>query len=154
MAGMTSSLVANAGVLSCSQSAFFGSSSLRLSTPEMAVRPLQSQSGRPGLTIMMGKRADDLIEIRSLSTEDINSKVLDLKAELFLLRAKQATRAEFKPSDFRDARKKIARMMTVKREREIEEGVGKRESRKLDKAWKRSIQNRPAPSYNAEALAK
>jgi large subunit ribosomal protein L29 len=37
-------------------------------------------------------------------------------------------------------------MMTVKREREIEEGIGKRLSRKLDKKWKRSIVPRPPPS--------
>ena len=40
----------------------------------------------------------------------------------------------------------IARMLTVKREREIEEGVGKRLSRKLDRQWKRSIVVRPPPS--------
>ncbi|KAJ6918774.1 hypothetical protein NC651_012896 [Populus alba x Populus x berolinensis] len=38
----------------------------------------------------------------------------------------------------------IARM--VKREREIEEGVGNRLSRKLDRQWKRSIVVRPPPS--------
>lgn len=37
-------------------------------------------------------------------------------------------------------------MMTVKRERELEEGIGKRLSRKLDKKWKRSIVPRPPPS--------
>lgn len=37
-------------------------------------------------------------------------------------------------------------MMTVKREREIAEGIGKRMSRKLDKKWKRSIVPRPPPS--------
>jgi len=40
----------------------------------------------------------------------------------------------------------IARMLTVKREREIEEGVGNRLSRKLDRQWKRSIVVRPPPS--------
>lgn len=37
-------------------------------------------------------------------------------------------------------------MLTVKREREIEQGVGKRLSRKLDKQWKRSIVIKPPPS--------
>jgi large subunit ribosomal protein L29 len=32
----------------------------------------------------------------------------------------------------------IARALTVKREREVEEGVGRRLSRKLDRQWKRS----------------
>lgn len=40
----------------------------------------------------------------------------------------------------------IARMLTVKREREIEEGIGKRLSRKLDRKWKKSIVVRPPPS--------
>ncbi|KAG0477958.1 hypothetical protein HPP92_012677 [Vanilla planifolia] len=40
----------------------------------------------------------------------------------------------------------IARILTIKREREIEQGIGKRLSRKLDKQWKKSIVVRPAPS--------
>lgn len=40
----------------------------------------------------------------------------------------------------------IARLLTVKREREIEEGIGKRLSRKFDRQWKRSIVVRPPPS--------
>lgn len=37
-------------------------------------------------------------------------------------------------------------MLTVKRERELEEGINKRLSRKLDRQWKRSIVVRPPPS--------
>lgn len=37
-------------------------------------------------------------------------------------------------------------MLTVKREREIEQGINKRLSRKLDKKWKKSIVVRPPPS--------
>jgi len=36
--------------------------------------------------------------------------------------------------------------VTVKRENEIEQGTGKRLSRKLDKEWKGSIVVRPPPS--------
>ncbi|CAM8990354.1 unnamed protein product [Rhodiola kirilowii] len=43
-------------------------------------------------------------------------------------------------------RKRIARMLTVKREREVEEGINKRYSRKLDRQWKKSIVVRPPPS--------
>lgn len=42
--------------------------------------------------------------------------------------------------------KQIARMLTVKRERELEEGINKRLSRKLDRQWKKSIVPRPPPS--------
>lgn len=37
-------------------------------------------------------------------------------------------------------------MLTVKREREIDDGVGKRQSRKLDRQWRKSIVPRPPPS--------
>lgn len=37
-------------------------------------------------------------------------------------------------------------MLTVKRERELEEGINKRLSRKLDRQWKKSIVVRPPPS--------
>lgn len=37
-------------------------------------------------------------------------------------------------------------MMTIKREREVEEGINKRLSRKLDKKWRKSIVPRPPPS--------
>ncbi|MFQ6634556.1 hypothetical protein Gotur_010779 [Gossypium turneri] len=40
----------------------------------------------------------------------------------------------------------IARMLTVKRERELEEGINKRLSRKLDRQWKKSIVVKPPPS--------
>ncbi|KAI3499855.1 hypothetical protein L1887_35669 [Cichorium endivia] len=40
----------------------------------------------------------------------------------------------------------VARMMPVKREREIDDGVGKRQSRKLDRQWRKSIVPRPPPS--------
>jgi large subunit ribosomal protein L29 len=46
-------------------------------------------------------------------------------------------------------RGQIARMLTVRREREIERGIGLRESRKLDREWKRNIVIRPPPSYAA-----
>ncbi|CAN1805176.1 50S ribosomal protein L29, chloroplastic [Linum perenne] len=55
-------------------------------------------------------------------------------------------------------------MLTVKLEREIEEGINKRISRKLDHQWKRSLVVRPPPSLKklqeeeaakeAEAVAK
>lgn len=37
-------------------------------------------------------------------------------------------------------------MLTVKRERELEEGINKRLSRKLDRQWRKSIVVRPPPS--------
>lgn len=96
--------------------------------------------------VMMAKKEEELKEIRAKTTEEINEEVVDLKGELLMLRLQKSTRNEFKSSEFRRMRKRIARMLTVKREREIVEGVGKRLSRKLDRQWKRSIVVRPPPS--------
>ncbi|KAJ1398662.1 Ribosomal protein L29/L35 [Sesbania bispinosa] len=96
--------------------------------------------------VMMAKREEEMKEIRAKTTEQINEEVIDLKGELLMLRLQKSARNEFKSSEFSRMRKRIARMLTVKREREIEEGIGKRLSRKLDKKWKRSIVVRPPPS--------
>ncbi|KAJ7571775.1 hypothetical protein O6H91_01G176900 [Diphasiastrum complanatum] len=104
---------------------------------------------RPLRVSMMAKREQELVEIRQMSDEDINDTVMDLKGELFMLRAKRALRQEFKSSEFGRMRKRIARMLTIKREREIEKGIKPRESRKLDKAMKRNAEIRPPPSLVA-----
>ncbi|RRT72117.1 hypothetical protein BHE74_00053606 [Ensete ventricosum] len=96
--------------------------------------------------VNMAKREEEMKEIRAKTTEEINEEVIDLKGELLMLRLQKSARNEFKSSEFGRMRKKIARMLTVKREREIEEGINKRLSRKLDRKWKRSIVVRPPPS--------
>ncbi|KAK7399557.1 hypothetical protein VNO78_10742 [Psophocarpus tetragonolobus] len=96
--------------------------------------------------VMMSKRVEELKEIRQMTTEQINEEVVDLKGELIMLNLQKSARNEFKSSEFRRMRKRIARMLTVKREREVEEGINKRLSRKLDKKWKKSIVVRPPPS--------
>ncbi|CAL0306572.1 unnamed protein product [Lupinus luteus] len=95
--------------------------------------------------VMMAKREQEMEEIRKLSTEQINEEVVDLKGDLLMLRLQKSARNEFKSSEFSRMRKRIARMLTVKRERELEEGINKRLSRKLDKKWKKSIVVRPSP---------
>ncbi|CAM6085349.1 unnamed protein product [Calypogeia fissa] len=97
----------------------------------------------------MAKREQQLVEIRQMSDESIGQTVIDLKGELFVLRCKQATRQEYKSSDFRKVRKQIARMLTVRREREIERGVSVRESRKLDREWKKNAVIRPPASLES-----
>ncbi|KAM5577224.1 large ribosomal subunit protein uL29c [Rosa sericea] len=96
--------------------------------------------------VMMAKREEEMKEIRTKTTEEINEEVVDLKGELFMLRLQKSARNEFTSSEFRRMRKRIARLLTVKREREIEDGIGKRLSRKFDRQWKRSIIVRPPPS--------
>ncbi|KAL3687557.1 hypothetical protein R1sor_013866 [Riccia sorocarpa] len=94
----------------------------------------------------MAKSQDELKNIRQMSDEEIGASVVDLKGELFVLRCKQATRQEYKSSEFRRIRKQIARMLTVRRERELEQGINKRESRKLDREWKKNVVIKPPSS--------
>ncbi|KAK3030996.1 hypothetical protein RJ639_035747, partial [Escallonia herrerae] len=172
--------------------------------------------------VKMAKREEELKDIRTKTTEQINEEIVDLKGELFMLRLQRSARNEFKSSEFRRMRKRavdalrivfsipnnqknsfrwkgqrneflslrspstirdyskdtalekpkwgkrihltnpnnsvrnrsfyrsswigVARMLTVKREREIEEGINKRLSRKFDRQWKKSIVVRPPPS--------
>ena len=60
-------------------------------------------------------------EIRELSTEEINKKLVETKEELFNLRFQQATGNLEKPSRIKDLRHTVARLKTVLREREINE---------------------------------
>ena len=61
-------------------------------------------------------------EIRELTTEQIVAKVKENKEELFNLRFQQATGNLEKPSRIRDLRHEVARLKTVLRERELNEG--------------------------------
>ena len=60
-------------------------------------------------------------EIRELSTEEINEKLVETKQELFNLRFQQATGNLEKPSRIKDLRHQVARLKTVLRERELAE---------------------------------
>ena len=60
-------------------------------------------------------------EIREMSTEEINKKLVEVKQELFNLRFQQANGNLEKPSRIRDLRHTVARMKTVLRERENNE---------------------------------
>ena len=52
-------------------------------------------------------------EIRKMSKNDIEKKIVELKTELFELRMKQATGNLDKPHKINELRKTIARLMTV-----------------------------------------
>eukprot|EP01025_Chloroclados_australasicus_P027892 TRINITY_DN2760_c0_g1_i2.p1 TRINITY_DN2760_c0_g1~~TRINITY_DN2760_c0_g1_i2.p1 ORF type:complete len:219 (+),score=20.81 TRINITY_DN2760_c0_g1_i2:86-658(+) len=72
-------------------------------------------------------------EARGMSAEQIDAKVDEIKTELFHIRMKQATRQKFTPSEMPALRRDIARLLTAKRESELEQGVSKRESRNAEK---------------------
>ncbi len=57
-------------------------------------------------------------ELRALSTEELETKIVENKKELFDLRLKQATGSLEKPSRIRELRKNVARMKTILKERE------------------------------------
>lgn len=61
-------------------------------------------------------------EIRNLTTEEINNKIKETKEELFNLRFQQATGNLEKPSRIKDLRHLVARLKTILRERELNEG--------------------------------
>lgn len=56
---------------------------------------------------MMAKREEELKQIRTKTTEQINEEVVDLKGELLMLRLQKSARNEFKSSDFRRMRKTV-----------------------------------------------
>ena len=58
------------------------------------------------------------MDIRKMTTEEINKKVVELKAELFELRMKQATGNLEKSHKINELRKTIARLKTVLNEKD------------------------------------
>ena len=57
-------------------------------------------------------------EIRSLSAEELNAKLLDLKKDLFMLRMQHATNHLDNPTRISATRRDIARVKTVLREKQ------------------------------------
>ena len=58
-------------------------------------------------------------EIRELSAAELDTKLADLKEELFNLRFQMATGQCENPMKIRDVKKSIARIKTILREREL-----------------------------------
>lgn len=75
----------------------------------------------------------EMSAVRAMSNDELDSKVVELKTELLYIRMAQAAREKFKGAEMPAKRRDIARCLTVKREREIADGIKKRESRKIEK---------------------
>ena len=58
-------------------------------------------------------------EIREMSTNELEQKVVDLKSELFNLRFQMATSQLENPLKVREVKRSIARVKTVLKEREL-----------------------------------
>ena len=59
-------------------------------------------------------------DIRELGIDELESTLKELKAELFNLRFQNATNQLENPIKIADARKNIARVMTVMREKQVD----------------------------------
>ena len=57
-------------------------------------------------------------EIRNLSVEELNTKLVDLKKDLFMLRMQHATNQLDNPMQIAAVKKDIARVKTIIREKE------------------------------------
>lgn len=68
---------------------------------------------------------------KSMSNDELLAEMTAAKKMLFELRMRQSTRKEYKGHHFGILKTKIAQIRTVKREREVTEGVNKRDSRKI-----------------------
>ena len=68
------------------------------------------------------KVSEVMKELRALSNEELKTKIKESKKELFDLRLQQSTGSLEKSSRVRELRKNVARMNTILREREIENG--------------------------------
>lgn len=62
-------------------------------------------------------------EIKDLTTEELNAKLDELKAELFNLRFQHATNQLDNPRVITDVKRTIARVKTILRERELSKTV-------------------------------
>ena len=60
-------------------------------------------------------------EIRNLSVEELNTKLVDLKKDLFMLRMQHATNHLDNPIKISNVRRDIARVKTVLRQKQLEQ---------------------------------
>ncbi len=63
-------------------------------------------------------KANQIKEVRSLSVEDLQKKLNDLKKDLFMLRMQHATNQLDNPMQLAAVKKDIARIKTIIREKE------------------------------------
>ncbi|WP_017659038.1 50S ribosomal protein L29 [Baaleninema simplex] len=59
-------------------------------------------------------------EVRNFSSEELSQQVLDIKKQLLDLRVQQALGQLEKPHQFKHLRHRLAQLLTVERERELE----------------------------------
>ena len=60
----------------------------------------------------------DIAEVRQLTDSELTEKIADQRRELFDLRFQQATRRLEQPHRFKEARHRLAHLLTVRQERQ------------------------------------
>ena len=71
----------------------------------------------------LAKKELEIAELKSRITEELNSKLDELKAELFNLRFQHATNQLDNPRVITEVKRTIARVKTILRERELNQTV-------------------------------
>lgn len=64
----------------------------------------------------------EIKDLRKLSNEELNKKIVETKDKLFTMRMQQANGTLEKPVQLRTLRRDVAKMKTILREREIAGG--------------------------------
>eukprot|EP00803_Ostreobium_quekettii_P006656 evm.model.scf_1440.3 EVM.evm.TU.scf_1440.3 scf_1440:7064-7441(-) len=96
-----------------------------------SLRPVTAPGARP--VVSMAKPTK-IGEFRGMSAEEIDAEVEKCQRALYDLRVKKYTGQPFKSHEFKWYRRKVAQLLTERRAQEIAAGIGKRESRKAEKA--------------------
>ncbi|HEX9700548.1 MAG TPA: 50S ribosomal protein L29 [Acidobacteriota bacterium] len=68
--------------------------------------------------------------LRDLSRDELDTRVQELHEQLLKLRFQQSTGQIESPQMLRGVRKDIARALTIRRQRDIDDGAGKQEAAK------------------------
>ncbi len=63
-----------------------------------------------------------IADVRSLSDSELAEEIIATKRQLFELRFLQATRRLEKPHEFKHAKHKLAQLLTIERERQLNQG--------------------------------
>ncbi len=100
------------------------------------VRAAEGDEKASAPDVFTGLKPTKAADFKSMSNDDLISEMTSAKKMLFELRMRQSTRKEYKGHHFGILKTKIAQIRTVKRDREVAEGVTKRDSRKIKREEK------------------
>merc|ERR1711994_106978 len=129
-AHMTAFITASMQQVTLSATSFRGLSS------RLAAAPRSTCSGRVSLS-MQGYRPQ-AADYRGMTDEQLNKEITDAQLNLYELRMLRSSQQEFKPHEFKLNKRKIALCKTIKREREIAEGITQKQSRRMNWRYKES----------------